>query len=316
MKSIAQKVSVTTVLTLVLAVANVASAADDKDKERKTTNKDVIQGHAPHKATQLTKMSVQNAVNEKLGSINDLAIELPSGRLAYVLVSAGGVLGIGADLKPIPPQAFTAHVGDSNTVTLDITKERWESAPTVKKEKGRVAILSDETQAKQIYAFYNQEWRKEYSLKAGPAEIKIDLPKATGRETTNEIRLASEMLGKDVLSRDQQNLGRLHDFLVDLTGGQVTFAIVAPGRGLEADEQGYALAPRVLNMAPDKQFTASVDRSTLDQAPLLEPGKAAMPDLLRKAMGAFRYRETAPRSEVNDKDKDGVSDQNEPKEQK
>ncbi len=44
---------------------------------------------------------------EPIGSITELMIEGGSGRIAYVAVSAGGLLGVGERLFAVPWEAFT-----------------------------------------------------------------------------------------------------------------------------------------------------------------------------------------------------------------
>ncbi len=45
---------------------------------------------------------VYNSAGEELGSIKDIMIDVPRGRVAYAVLSRGGVLGIGDKLFAIP----------------------------------------------------------------------------------------------------------------------------------------------------------------------------------------------------------------------
>jgi sporulation protein YlmC with PRC-barrel domain len=75
--------------------------------------------------------SVQNPKGEKIGSIEDMVIDLESGRVAYVALSYGGVLGIGDKLFAVPFDAFkTGHDTNNNILfVLDLTKDKLENAP-------------------------------------------------------------------------------------------------------------------------------------------------------------------------------------------
>ncbi len=55
-----------------------------------------------------------NALDEHLGKVDDLVVDLPAGRIVEVILSSGGVLGVGANLRAVPPQAFRWNT--NNTV--------------------------------------------------------------------------------------------------------------------------------------------------------------------------------------------------------
>src|SRR5580765_4225955 len=50
--------------------------------------------------------NIRNGANEKLGEITDIMIDVPTGRVAYAVMSVGGVLGVGAKLFAIPWSAL------------------------------------------------------------------------------------------------------------------------------------------------------------------------------------------------------------------
>jgi sporulation protein YlmC with PRC-barrel domain len=104
-----------------------------------------------HKATDLLNKRLENHEGERLGSIEDLIIDVESGELEYVVVSAGGVLGIGGDLRAVPPAALS--VSGEDRVVLNISSDRWEQAPTF--ERDQVAQL--EQQSQEIESFYQQD---------------------------------------------------------------------------------------------------------------------------------------------------------------
>jgi len=63
--------------------------------------------------------------------VENILVDLPSGRLVAIIVSSGGFLGLGDELSAIPPTAlrFTA---DRDVLQLDTTKEMLSSAPHFK----------------------------------------------------------------------------------------------------------------------------------------------------------------------------------------
>src|SRR6185503_14664270 len=58
------------------------------------------------RASDVIGMEVRDAANTKIGKVDELAVELESGRIIQVIVSSGGLLGVGDRLVAVPPQSF------------------------------------------------------------------------------------------------------------------------------------------------------------------------------------------------------------------
>ncbi|HKD05485.1 MAG TPA: PRC-barrel domain-containing protein [Bryobacteraceae bacterium] len=71
---------------------------------------------------------VRNAAGEQLGSIDQIMIDVASGRVAYAVLSFGGFLGIGDKLFAVPWQALKIDEGEHEFV-LDVSRETLEKAP-------------------------------------------------------------------------------------------------------------------------------------------------------------------------------------------
>ena len=70
---------------------------------------------------------VKNAAGEDLGKIEDLMIDLFSGRIAYAVLSFGGFLKMGNKLFAIPWEALTVDTIKKEFV-LQVDKSRLENA--------------------------------------------------------------------------------------------------------------------------------------------------------------------------------------------
>ncbi len=82
------------------------------------------------RSSQLVGLPVHNAAGEDLGKIEDLVIDLNTGRIRYAALSFGGFLGVGDKLFAVPWGALRMKtVGDDATFVLDVPKERLEKAP-------------------------------------------------------------------------------------------------------------------------------------------------------------------------------------------
>lgn len=71
---------------------------------------------------------VVNRNGENLGYIEDIAIDLNTGRILYTVLSFGGFLGIGNKLFAVPFDSFTIDQSNENFI-LDYDKDFLENAP-------------------------------------------------------------------------------------------------------------------------------------------------------------------------------------------
>ncbi|HZW02363.1 MAG TPA: PRC-barrel domain-containing protein [Anaerolineaceae bacterium] len=110
-------------------------------------------------ATTLIGDQVVNTRGEDLGKLEEIMIDLFSGRVAYAVLSFGGFLGIGSKLFAIPWSALTVNTRDKNVV-LDIEKSVLENAPGF--DKDNWPKTTDENWLIGIYEYYGFKpyWRE------------------------------------------------------------------------------------------------------------------------------------------------------------
>jgi sporulation protein YlmC with PRC-barrel domain len=78
---------------------------------------------------ELIGMNVKDPVGEDLGSIEDVIVG-QDGRVQHIIISHGGVLGIGGRNTPVPWEAAQLRVEADDEVMTNISKERLENAPS------------------------------------------------------------------------------------------------------------------------------------------------------------------------------------------
>ena len=96
--------------------------------------------------------SVMNDAGEYLGEITDIMIDVPTGRVAYAVMSVGGVLGIGDKLFAIPWSALRLDT-ENKCFRMNVAKERFEQAPGF--DKDHWPTMADQRWAEDIHSFYN-----------------------------------------------------------------------------------------------------------------------------------------------------------------
>ena len=82
-----------------------------------------------YRASAIIGTHVQNKKGDYLGRITDLMIDPHAGRIAFAVLSHGGVLGIPTRFVAVPFSAL-APGSRKNVYLLDVTKEKMAAAPS------------------------------------------------------------------------------------------------------------------------------------------------------------------------------------------
>jgi sporulation protein YlmC with PRC-barrel domain len=94
---------------------------------------------------------VKNSAGEDLGKIEDLMIDVNSGRVAYAVLSFGGFLKVGNKLFAIPWQALRLDAVNKQFI-LDVDKSVLERAPGF--DKDNWPDMADPTFGTTVYRHY------------------------------------------------------------------------------------------------------------------------------------------------------------------
>jgi sporulation protein YlmC with PRC-barrel domain len=94
---------------------------------------------------------VINRQGEKLGTIEEIMLDVPTGRIAYAVLSSGGFLGIGDKLFAVPWRALTLDT-ENKCFVLDVAKDRLEQAPGF--EKDHWPTMADQSWAAEVHSYY------------------------------------------------------------------------------------------------------------------------------------------------------------------
>jgi sporulation protein YlmC with PRC-barrel domain len=81
-----------------------------------------------NKASSFIGMQVQNLENERLGKVADLVFDPNSGKVSYVVLSIGGLLGIGDKLIAVPLSSLKPRPGQDHLV-LNMDRQQLQNAP-------------------------------------------------------------------------------------------------------------------------------------------------------------------------------------------
>ena len=120
-------------------------------------------------ASSLASDSVQNLAGENLGKVDELMIDIPSGKIAYAVLSYGGVLGMGNKLFAVPWSALKVDE-DEKCFILDVDKRTLENAPGFDKENW--PDMADTTWGTEVSNYYGakpywEDYREEKTFRGG-----------------------------------------------------------------------------------------------------------------------------------------------------
>lgn len=102
-------------------------------------------------ATTLVGDKVYDADDEYLGTIEEIMLDTVGGRIAYAVLSFGGVFGLGSKLFAIPWNALELDAENKHFV-LRLAKKQLDKAPGF--DKDHWPAMADSTWAYAIHEFY------------------------------------------------------------------------------------------------------------------------------------------------------------------
>jgi sporulation protein YlmC with PRC-barrel domain len=229
------------------------------------------------KASDLIGMTVKNNQDEKLGKVEDLAVDVESGRVVQVILSTGGFIGIGDTLSAVPPGALHRDVANK-VLQLDADKEKLKGAPEFVMSKW--AENSDCKHLSEVYRLYGEEPALTFVQKGDAVQnaspSTVSSRKADGTwdkdrissksqcmipvSRLSQVQKASKLMGTPVKNLQDEKLGKVENLLVDLPSGRVVAVIVSSGGFLGMGDELSAVPPTALRFTTDRD-TLQLDAS-------------------------------------------------------
>lgn len=108
---------------------------------------------------------VVDGAGEDLGKIEAIMLDVTTGRIAYAVLTVGGVFGMGTKLFAIPWSALTLDAAEKRFV-LNASKEQLENAPGFDKEHW--PAMADQGWAAAVHTYYHVKPYWEDARRSGP----------------------------------------------------------------------------------------------------------------------------------------------------
>ena len=231
-------------------------------------------------AEALMGWQVQAPGGGKLGTLKDLVFDLESGRLLYGVVDDAGLGVAGRDNYAVAPSAFRRINEANKVIVADFGARKLADAPAMPRNREEYIAPSF---VGNIYRFYGEQpWWTDRT------------PEPTGRDANagkfGNVHRASDLIGMKVQNVNGEDLGRVHNVMVDLPDGRIGYVLLAP-RTAGRDADGFiALPPMAVTVNSDgKTLTTNLEGDKLQTAPRITRNELSKLDDASFAANVYRF---------------------------
>ncbi len=264
-----------TVMAISLATTSApVRAADDNAPASKSSTASDYSKAGPassafgqvERANKLIGKEVVSSDNQKLGKIDNIVVDLESGRILYAVVGSGGILKVGERRFAAPPALFSGAqtsasstssgtFGTSGNITLNVDKEKFSNAPQFTKDMDTDTGMGKLDFVSKVYQYFGQNawWQ------GGAA--------ASAETAFHNVHRAKDVIGTKVQNVNNEPMGKVDNLMLDLPAGRITYVILSPDSSLNLGNNLYALPPMLTLGSDQKTFTADITKDKLAGAP-------------------------------------------------
>jgi sporulation protein YlmC with PRC-barrel domain len=234
------------------------------------------------RASRLMGKDVRNAQGKELGEINDLVADLSGNRIHYVILSHGGLMGLG-DKEVAVPVNQLRHGSRDGQLVLNLTEQQLKDAPALE----RSAQWNDPRTWDNVGQYYTRTLGMAPSDRpaAAAAQSSSASASSTARDGSGATALASarfqrasQIIGMDVIDQTGDEVGEIEDLVINLSNGSIHYAVLEFDRAWNPVDKLVALPLSSLQpKAGSNDLTIGMTREQLASAPSFEAQK--WPDL-------------------------------------
>jgi sporulation protein YlmC with PRC-barrel domain len=128
-------------------------AEDTREKSEIMQPTDAARNHNMYRGSKIIGADLRDPQDKKLGEIADIVLDRERGEAAYIVVSFGGVMGVGSKYHPIPWKALQAS-DDGRYYILHADRETVSNAPGF--DKGKWPDMADQKWSADVERYWNK----------------------------------------------------------------------------------------------------------------------------------------------------------------
>ena len=200
------------------------------------------------RASKVIGQHVRDMQGQRIGKVQDLVIDVTGDRVQYVVLSFGGVMGVGDKLFAFPTSQFR-NPHTSGDLVADVTKDSLKKAPGFDRLKW--PDFGDKTYREQIDRYFGT------TEGASPQILPGHL-----------LARASKLIGKDIDDLQGKDAGEIEDIVVDLGAAKVRYAVIDFDKSWSPDDKLLAVPLKALTFPAktDQDLVINIPREKLDMA--------------------------------------------------
>jgi sporulation protein YlmC with PRC-barrel domain len=255
-----------------------------KKPYRPSSSKERLGEPSLARLSKVIDMGVRNREDEYLGDIKELVVQGNDGQIAYVVLSFGGSLLSDSKYFAIPtaslgfgangekPLLATNRQALKDTDGFD--KDNWPSS------------ASDELLAKGIA----------HTAKVAERErLAADIDAKNAMALSPPCMKSSEFLGRRVVNRKGEKIGRLDELMIDLPAGRVAFAVVSVAGSGGAAGRLCAVPAEAFEVSKvDDSVSLDIDAVRMAKAPVFTHSEDPIPCDRRWLGSVYKYYGIVP----------------------
>lgn len=206
------------------------------------------------KATDIMGKKVNATGGEPCGEVANLIVDIPSGRVIYMMIAVDG------RYAAVPSSSLTLPA-DGEKYRLHASKEQ---AKTFSYDKDHWPDFADQSWAEQVHSHYKLDPYWKHTASSG-MESKEN---PDWYRCTSHWHKASDVIGKAVKNSQNEDVGNVEELIIDPDRDRVIFAVLSHGGVLGIGEKLFAVPWSCLtSMSTDhKHFVFNVDKDWFKNA--------------------------------------------------
>jgi sporulation protein YlmC with PRC-barrel domain len=195
---------------------------------------------AIRKASRLIGSEVHNYQGDKIGKVDDIALNRNSDTISYLVLATGGFLGIGEKYAAVP----------LHTVRTDLSGERLmvnlsrAALKDVPKLNGSWPSSTEQElrEANNFFALNSTEFSEWLQKEPEAGEKMVPQVQQLTADQERWMRRASNLVGINVQNMQNREIGELTDLVLDMGTGKVAFGLIEL-QNIEGLENQMAACP-------------------------------------------------------------------------
>lgn len=211
-------------------------------------------------ATRINMYDIVNPEGEDLGQVQNFMVDPETGRIVFLIVSFGGILGLTDKWIAVPMDVLSYDIDNGNFI-MDVPREILEKAPGIDKDKWPYELNLDWLE--EVYTCFGCQpyWESHTRWTA----------KKTGGVETLTVA-ASWLKGHSIKDAAGNEIGKIDDLIMDLRSGYMTYAITDINAYEALKNRKIAIPIEAFSIGGDNEsLQLNIERVKLENAPVFDP---------------------------------------------